>query len=128
MPRNFGQLLKSFRLRANFGLRQFAELIGESPSNYANVESGQRNPWRSVEKLQLIANVLGLEDGSQDWDSYFIAARDNCALPPDMEHLLDRPLIPVLLRTVDELQLSEDTLRALIEHIRREHGANGIHS
>jgi len=101
MARDFKRLLKSYRLRAQYGLRQFAELIGEPPSNYAGVESGKRPSWRSLEKLRRVADALALEEGSRDWDAFFIAAREHGTLPPDMEHLLERPMIPVLLRTVD---------------------------
>lgn len=121
MRTDFKALLKSYRLRANYGLRQFAEMIGESPSNYAGVESGDRAPWRSAEKLRKVADGLGLVEGSHDWDAYFISARQNSALPPDLEHMLDLPMIPVLLRTVDELQLSEDELRKLVARLRKQH-------
>ncbi len=121
MSRDFKSVLKAFRLRAGFGLRQFAEIIGESPSNYSGVESGMRSPWRSVAKLRAVADALALEQGSRDWDTYFIAARDEGVLPPDMSHMLDRPMIPVLLRTVDELQLSEGQLRKLVDQIRKKH-------
>lgn len=122
MPIEFKALLKSFRLRAGFGLRQFAELVGESASNYAGVESGLRSPWRPIEKLHRVANTLGLEPGSSDWDAFFLAARENRALPPDVEHILERPLIPVLLRTVDQLHLGDDALRKLIADIQKKYG------
>ncbi len=90
MP-EFKDILKAFRLRASFGLREFAERIGEHPSNYAGVESGQRKPPQTKEKLRRIADELALEEGTQDWDAFFIAAGRNSALPPNMEHLLDAP-------------------------------------
>lgn len=122
MSVEFKALLKSYRLRAGFGLRQFAELVGELPSNYAAVESGLRSPWRPMEKLQRVADALGLAQGSADWDAFFLAARQNRALPPDVEHILERPLIPVLLRTVDQLRLGDDAIQKLIEHIQRQYG------
>ena len=117
MALDFKSLLKLYRLRANYGLRQFAEMVGESPPNYASVESGRREPWRSAEKLRKVATMLALREGTPDWDTFFIAARKSRALPPGMEHLLERPMIPVLLRTVDELRLSEDDLRALVDDL-----------
>lgn len=113
----FKDLLKSFRLRARYGLRQFAELIGEIPSNYAAIESGRRAPWRALERLRKAADILGLEEGSRDWDVFFLTARRNGELPPDLEPLLERPMIPVLLRTVKDKQLSEEDLKRLIDEI-----------
>lgn len=117
MPVDFKALLKSYRLRAGYGLRQFAEMIGEAPSNYAGVESGARSAWRN-EKLRKVADALGLREASEDWDAFFISARKNCSLPPDMTHLLDRPLIPRLLRTVDEMKLSDEELQNLVDELR----------
>ena len=79
---DFKTLLKAFRLRSCVGLRRFAEQIGESPGNYAGVESGQRDPWRDPEKLRHVAEGLGLREGSADWDAFFIAAKDYVGLPP----------------------------------------------
>jgi len=119
MPVDFKALLKSYRLRAGYGLREFAEMIGEAPSNYSGVESGARAPWRPLEKLRVVAEALGLREGGADWDAFYISARKNGALPPDMEHLLDRPLIPVLLRTVDEMKLSDADLLKLVEELQK---------
>lgn len=115
MGAEFKALLKAFRLRAGFGLRRFAELIGESPSNYAGVESGLRGPWRTQEKLRRVADGLGLREGTADWDAFFIAAKGYVGLPPDVEHMLERPMIPMLLRTVNDMALSEEELRRFIE-------------
>jgi transcriptional regulator with XRE-family HTH domain len=122
MPVDFKALLKAYRIRAGYGLRQFAEMIGEAPSNYAGVESGDRAPWRSTEKLRRVADGLGLTEGSADWDVFFIAAGRNRSLPPDTEHLLEQPMIPVLLRTVNELRLTDEQLRKLVESLRRKYG------
>lgn len=122
MGTNFAALLKSYRLRASYGLRQFAEMVGDSSANYANREAGKRGPWKDNQKLRLVAETLGLREGSQDWNAFFIAARGPGVLPPDTEHLLSRPMIPVLLRTVDELKLSEEDLRELIDSLKREKG------
>jgi transcriptional regulator with XRE-family HTH domain len=119
MAREFKTLLKLFRLRAGYGLREFAELLGESPGNYHGVESGKRAPWRSAEKLRRVADALALEEGSRDWDAFFVAARENGALPPDMEHLLEKPGVLMVLRTIDELRLTEAELRALVEHLHK---------
>lgn len=116
----FGELLRELRLAAGYGLRQFAKLIGELPSNLSAIETGARPPWRSMEKLRAVANALALEEGTTDWDRFFIAARRPDALPQDIDRLMSRELNLVLLRTVEEKELTDDQLRKLIEHVRNE--------
>jgi len=115
---NFGQVLRQLRLAAGYGLRQFAKMIGELPSNLSATETGARPPWRDMEKLRTVASALALEEGSADWDKFFLSARRPNTLPADMERMLDRELNVLALRTIDEKQLSDDQLRALVEHIR----------
>jgi transcriptional regulator with XRE-family HTH domain len=116
---DFGQLLRTWRLDAGYGLRQFAKVISELPSNLSAVETGARQPWRSIEKLRTVAGALAICEGSERWDRFFLAARRDNALPPDIDRLLARQLNVALLRTVDEMQLSDDELMALVENLRR---------
>jgi len=122
MPKQFKDILRAFRFRAGKGLREFAELIGDAPSNYASIESGKRSPWRNMEKLRKVADALGIEEGSADWDAFFVAAQKNLALPPDVAHLAERKMVPVLLRTVDDLRLSEEQLSQLVDYLRKTYG------
>ncbi len=116
---DFGQLLRSWRLEAGYGLRQFAKVVGELPSNLSAVETGARTPWRSMEKLRAVAGALALNEGSERWDRFFLSARREDGLPSDIDRLLERQLNVALLRTVDEMQLSDDELSALVENLRR---------
>lgn len=116
----FGDVLRELRLAAGYGLRQFAKLIGELPSNLSAVETGARPPWRVMEKLRAVAGALAIEERTAAWDRFFMAARKPDALPPDLDRLLSRDLNLVLLRTVDEKELSDDQLRQLIEHVKKE--------
>lgn len=73
-----------------------------------------------MEKLRKVANALALEEGSRGWDRFFFAARRPDSFPPDVERLLERELNIVLLRTVEELRLSDDELTELVQHLREE--------
>lgn len=115
---DFGSLLREKRLRAGIGLRKFAKLIGELPSNLSAVETGARAPWRSISKLRIVADALAIAEGSREWDSFFLAARPRDMLPEEIDKLLERDLAVSMLRTVDECQLSDAQLEALIEDIR----------
>lgn len=115
----FGQLLKEFRLSVGLGQTQFAEMIGMKPSNLSAVEHGRRNPPDDPERLREIAVALGLEDGSEDWVRFFDAAASDRIgeLPADVRHMAGRKLVPVLLRTIDDKQLSDEELVRLIAEI-----------
>jgi transcriptional regulator with XRE-family HTH domain len=125
---DFGQLLRTWRLEAGYGLRQFAKVIGELPSNLSAVETGTRAPWRNMEKLREIAGALALNEGSAKWDSFFIAARRDDVLPPEIDRMLQRQLNVALLRTVDEMQLSDEQLAALVEDLRSKKSADATQS
>jgi transcriptional regulator with XRE-family HTH domain len=114
----FGLLLKESRLKANIGLRRFAELVGIKPSNLSDIESGRRHPPADPDKLREIAETLGLAEDSDEWRRLFDAARRQGDLPADIRHMADRNLVPALLRTIDNLQLGDDEISRLISDIK----------
>jgi transcriptional regulator with XRE-family HTH domain len=114
----FGKMLRDQRLGANIGLRKFAELIEELPSNLSAVEKGKRTPWRTPGKLRAAADALALTEGSLTWDKFFLAARRPDVLPFDVERLIYRDVNLALLRAVDDANLSDEEVTALVEQIR----------
>jgi transcriptional regulator with XRE-family HTH domain len=117
----FGHLLKEFRLAVGLGQTQFAEMIGMKPSNLSAIEHGRRNPPDDAERLREIALALGLEEASEEWAQFFdsAAASRTGELPADVRHMAGRKLVPVLLRTIDDKQLSDDELARLIADIEK---------
>ena len=113
MSTEFRALLKKHRIDQGFGLRAFAEHIGEQPGNYCGVENGSRKPWRSREKLVKVANALSLTENSKEWDEFFIAAGHY----EEVKKLLQSDTIPVLLRTIEQAKLSPEQLKRLAEKI-----------
>jgi transcriptional regulator with XRE-family HTH domain len=113
----FGPLLRDLRLKANLGLRRFAELIDIKPSNLSDIENGRRHPPADSAKLREIAETLGLAEGSDEWQGLFDAARRRGDLPADIRHMADRKLVPALLRTIDNQQLGDDDISRLITDI-----------
>ena len=109
-----GELLRKLRLKAGLGLRSFAEMIEMQPSNLSAIEHGRRRMPNDPQKLQEIADALGLVDRSAEWDEFFEATRTPGMLPADVEHLANRRLVPVLLRTIDNRNLTDDEIQRLI--------------
>jgi transcriptional regulator with XRE-family HTH domain len=122
MGAGFGQTLKRLRLGAGFGLRAFAEMIDMPPSNLSAIEHGRRAAPTEPDRLRELAEALGLSVGLVEWDEFFDAARKDGELPADVRHLAGRSLVPALLRTIDNRQLSDDEISHLIEEIESRHG------
>jgi transcriptional regulator with XRE-family HTH domain len=115
---DFGPFLKELRLRANLGLRRFAELVDIKPSNLSDIENGRRHPPSDPNKLREIAEVLGLAEDSDERGRLFDAARRQGDLPADIRHMANRNVVPALLRTIDDLQLGDDEIARLITDIK----------
>ena len=115
---DFGPFLKDLRLRANRGLRRFAELVDIRPSNLSAIENGRRHPPSDPDKLREIAEVLGLAEDSDERGRLFDAARRQGDLPADIRHMANRNVVPALLRTIDDLQLGDDEIARLITGIK----------
>jgi transcriptional regulator with XRE-family HTH domain len=115
MNNEFGELLKEFRLALGVGQSEFSKMIGMKPSNLNAVEHGRRKPPESPDKLREMAIALGLEEGSENWMRFVdAAARVADELPVDVRHMTQRRLLPVLLRTIDDRQMSDEELAKLI--------------
>ena len=114
--KSFGSYLKELRLKAGFGLRRFANLIEMKASNLCDIEHGRRRMPK--ERLESIADVLGLEKGTSDWEHFFELARTRGELPADVQQMAERRFMPALLRTIDNVKLSDDDIENLIDDIQ----------
>ena len=112
----FGQYLKKLRLAAGYGLRRFAALIEIKASNLCDIEHNRRA--MPSEYLEPVAEALGLARGSKEWDKFFDLARKAKELPADVQHVARRRFVPALLRTIDNVQLSDDDIKKLIDEIQ----------
>ena len=112
----FGQYLKKLRLAAGYGLRRFAALIEMKASNLCDIEHNRRA--MPSEYLEPVAEALGLTRGSKEWDKFFDLARKTKELPADVQHVAKRRFVPALLRTIDNVQLSDGDIKRLIDEIQ----------
>lgn len=71
----FGQHLRALRIRAGLGLRTFAELIAERTSTVCAIELGACAPWHRGDKLDRVADALGLVTSSEFCRKFYDLAR-----------------------------------------------------
>jgi len=112
----FGEYLRACRLEAGYGLRRFANMIEMKASNLCDVEYGRREMPEPY--MEPAAEALGLRPGTKEWERFFDLAGQSRGLAPDVLRIARGPYMPALLRTVDNLQLSEAEIRGLIAEIR----------
>ena len=112
----FGHYLKHLRLEAGYGLRRFAALIEMKASNLCDIEHNRR-AMPSV-YLEPAAEALGLAKGTPEWDKFFDLARKADSLPLDVQNVVRRNFVPALLRTIDNVQLSDEDIKKLIDEIQ----------
>lgn len=113
---SFGEHLKTLRLQAGFGLRKFASQIEMPASNLSAIEHGRRQ--MPEEKVELVAQVIGLEKGSSNRERFFDLAAQTGKLPIDVQEIAARGFVPALLRTIDNRNLSDDEVKRLIDDLR----------
>lgn len=119
---DWGEFVRERRLDAGHGLRRFAALIGILPSNYNHMEKGRMSPPQSKERLDQIAEVLEIEQGSRDYHTFMdlaVAGKDK--LPADVESYVKRnKLAPVLLRTLDNRKMNRRELEELVRQLNED--------
>jgi transcriptional regulator with XRE-family HTH domain len=117
----FGEFIKSLRIEREIGLREFCRRLSIDASNWSKVERGVLAPPQDGDKIEQIAEVLGIEKGSK---LYFEmkdkAAVDAGIIPPDI--LSDQKILnslPLFFRTIRSEKPTSEELEALIEKIRK---------
>lgn len=112
----FGKYLKQLRLAAGYGLRRFAALIEMKASNLCDIEHDRRAMPK--EYAEPVAEAMGLVKGTPEWNKFFDLAREADSLPADVQHVIRRDFVPALLRTIDNVQLSDEDIKKLIDEIQ----------
>ncbi len=120
MANEFGEFLRSQRLKAGYSLRAFAKEIKMKPSNLSFIETGKANPPRAFKKLSRIASVLQLKKDSKNWNELFDLSANESEIPVDIaanENI--RQYLPIMLRSVANARLSKKELEKLIATIKK---------
>jgi transcriptional regulator with XRE-family HTH domain len=117
----FGEFIREKRLKADLSLRKFCELVEVDPSNWSKIERNRMQLGVDREKLDRIANVLGLKQGDSDWSNFYDKAYIAQQKVPE-EVYSDEELVnalPLIYRSARGDKPTEEELKALIETLRR---------
>ena len=116
----FGAVIKSLRIERGIGLREFCRRLSYDASNWSKIERGVLAPPQDEEKLNQIAEVLGIEENSDLYaELKDKAAIDAGIIPKDI--LSDQETLnalPMFFRTVRSEKPTREELEKLIEKIR----------
>lgn len=121
MAHEFGRFFAEIRReRLKMSLRQLCGDRGLDPGNISRMERGLIPPPAGRETLERYARALELEEGSDDWYTFFdLAASARGEIPADLaerEDVLEK--LPVLFRTLRGDRVDEEKLKDLLNIIR----------
>ncbi len=118
---HFGVFFELLRQRNKLTLREFCKRAGCDPANISRMERGLIPPPKGREILERYAAVLGLQEGFDDWYTFFdLAAVDQGMMPADIMN--DAALVktlPVFFRTLRGQKPTPDEMRRIAETIRK---------
>lgn len=119
----FGRFFKSKRMGQGQGLtlREFCRKHSFDAGNISKLERGILPPPQSDDIRRRYAAALGIAEGTDDWLTFFdLAATSAGILPADIAS--DEEVVkalPVVFRLVRGTKTDEETLRSLIETVRK---------
>jgi len=120
----FGTFVKEKRLSGDMTLREFCRKLNEDPSNWSKIEREKLSPPQEDQKLARIAAVLGIEVGTDGWNTLVdYAALDNKNIP---EYVLTNKelmgMLPVFFRTAGSVKPTREEIMEMIENLKRVRG------
>lgn len=115
----FGAFVKEARLRAGMTLRAFCRSMDVDPGNWSKIERGILPPPKSRRVLNAIADVLRLEEGSEERNALNDLAMISF-IPADLtddQTVVDK--LPIFFRTLRGEKPALKELEALIEKLKK---------
>jgi len=117
----FGEFFKEKRLALGLALREFCRENAFDWGNLSKIERGRMSPPKSLKALAEYAKALKIEEGSEDWRTFFDLAAISAGIIPDAI-MSDEALVaklPLVFRTIRGKKLTDGQLRDLAEAIRK---------
>ena len=119
--KSFGDFFKQLRKKKKITLREFCIQAQADPANISRLERGAMPPPQDSDILERYAKALGVENGSDDWYTFFdMAAADRGIIPKDL--LSDKEVVkmlPAFFRTLRGQKPTEEEMYKLIEKIKK---------
>ena len=118
----FGEFVKERRIARDITLRKFCQTLDVDASNWSKIERGLLSPPQDEEKLGRIAEVIGIERGSEEWQAMTDLSRIGAQMLPD-DIAADRRIVnalPLFFRTVRSDKPTAEELDRLIALIKKE--------
>lgn len=116
--KNFGEYIKELRISKEITLREFCKKTNIDPSNWSKIERGILPPPKSRSVLEELANVLGLDQTSEEFNTLCdLAALSH--IPKELltdEKVLE--LLPIFLRTSRGEKPNDEELDKLVKIIK----------
>ena len=115
----FGDFFRQKRMAIGT-VREFAKQSGLDVAYVSRLENGVTLPPKDFTKLERIGSALGLERGSEEWQTFLdLAAVAKNELPEDLqdnEHV--KAILPAFYRTLRSEKFDEDEMQKLLDMIR----------
>lgn len=122
----FGEYIKQKRIANRLSLREFCRKLDEDASNWSKIERGKLAPPQDPTKLQKIAEILGIDRESQDWNTLCDSASISAGKIP--AYVLKNPEVvkslPIFFRTIGSVKPTEEDILKREQKQQRVHEAN----
>ena len=118
----FGEFIKERRIARGITLRKFCLTLDLDASNWSKVERGLLFPPQDENKLRRIAEILNIDEGSDEWQEMTDLSRLGAQMLPD-DIASDKRIVnalPLFFRTVRSDKPTAEELDRLIELIKKE--------
>lgn len=118
---NFGQFLKEMRKSNRHTLRSFCILTNYDPGNLSRIENSKLQPPQDFNTLEKFAVTLNMQEGSDDWYTFFSLAKvENNLIPTEILNPKTVGLLPAFFRSLAKEKVQEDILKQLIHKLEQE--------
>lgn len=119
----FGEFFRQLRLRSKLTLRAFCQKNSFDPGNVSRLERGLFPAPHSEENLSKYAKALGIKEGSDEYITFYDLAMSSKLQSTVSHDDIDKKIfnmLPVLFRTVDNKDITQEKLDRIINIINEE--------
>ena len=117
----FGDFIAQKRLERGISLRKMAEQVGLSAPYWSDIEKNRKNP-PSLEKLELIATILGLSEDEKTM-MLDLAGDGRDTVGPDIPaYIKENDYVAAALRTARDLGASQDDWEKFVADLKNRKG------